>query len=176
MRSLPITLKSVDVSLVMHMAERATRPASRRNYLWLSKSADGWLYLISPLIVALCSSVIAATQYFTVCGTAYAVERALYWTIKNTTRRLRPPQAIPGLRSVIVAHDRFSLPSGHTSGAFLFITVLSQTLSPLWLLGYFWAAGVGTSRVGLGVHFPTDVCAGAALGTSVGLLISGAIL
>ena len=176
MRSLPITLKSFDVSLVLHMAERAARPASRRRYLWLSKSADGWLYLVSPLLVLLCNTTAAAVQFFTVCGTAFAVERSLYWTIKNTTRRLRPPQAIPGMRSVIVAHDRFSLPSGHTSGAFLFVTVLSEAISPLYLLGYFWAAGVGTSRVGLGVHFPTDVCAGAALGTSVGLLICGAFL
>ncbi|WP_237063878.1 phosphatase PAP2 family protein [Microbulbifer zhoushanensis] len=176
MRSLPVTLKTIDVSLVLHMADRATRPASRRNYLWLSRSADGWLYLVSPLVVALFNTTAAALQFFYVCGTAYALERSLYWTIKNTTRRLRPQQAIPGMRSVIVAHDRFSLPSGHTSGAFLFITVLSQAVNPLWLLGYFWAAGVGTSRVGLGVHFPTDVCAGAALGTSVGLLVCGAVL
>lgn len=174
MRNLPVTLKSFDVSLVLHMAERAARPSSRRRYLWLSKSADGWLYLISPLLLVLGNTTAAAVQFLYVCGAAFALERSLYWTIKNTTRRLRPPQAIPGMRSVIIAHDRFSLPSGHTSGAFLFITVLSQAVSPLYLLGYFWAAGVGTSRVGLGVHFPTDVCAGAALGTSVGLLICGA--
>lgn len=176
MRSLPVTLKTIDVSLVLHMADRATRPASRRNYLWLSRSADGWLYLVSPLVLALAGTTATALQFFYVCSAAYVLERSLYWTIKNTTRRLRPPQAIPGMRSVIVAHDRFSLPSGHTSGAFLFITVLSQALHPLWLVGYFWAAGVGTSRVGLGVHYPTDVCAGAALGTSVGLLVCGALL
>ena len=175
MRSLPITLKTVDVSLVLRMAERATRPASRRNYLLLSRSADGWLYLFSPLLIALVDTD-AALRFFYACAAAYAIERSLYWTIKNTTRRNRPPEAIPGLRSIIVANDRFSLPSGHTSGAFLFVTVLSQCLNPLWALGYFWAAGVGMSRVGLGVHFPTDVCAGALLGTCVGFAVSGSLM
>ncbi|WP_066965524.1 phosphatase PAP2 family protein [Microbulbifer sp. Q7] len=175
MRSLPVTLKTADVSLVLRMAERATRPASRRNYLLLSRSADGWLYLVSPLLIALASPHLAL-QFLYSCGAAFAIERTLYWTIKNTTRRNRPPEAIPGLRSIVVANDRFSLPSGHTSGAFLFVTLLSQCLNPLWALGYFWAAGVGTSRVGLGVHFPTDVCAGALLGTCVGFAASGALL
>ncbi|WP_299591843.1 phosphatase PAP2 family protein [uncultured Microbulbifer sp.] len=175
MRSLPITLKTVDVSLVLRMAERATRPASRRNYLLLSRSADGWLYLFSPLLIALVNTG-AALQFLYSCGAAYAIERSLYWTIKNTTRRNRPPEAIPGLRSIVVANDRFSLPSGHTSGAFLFVTMLSQCLNPLWALGYFWAAGVGTSRVGLGVHYPTDVCAGALLGICVGFAASGVLL
>ena len=175
MRSLPITLKTVDVSLVLRMAERATRPASRRNYLLLSRSADGWLYLLSPLVVA-AMSLTAALQFFTVCSAAFVIERSLYWTIKNTTRRNRPPESIPGLRSIVVANDRFSLPSGHTSGAFLFVTMLAQCLNPLWALAYFWAAGVGTSRVGLGVHFPTDVFAGALLGTCVGFAVSGVLL
>lgn len=172
MRSLPITLKAVDVSLVLRMAERATRPASRRNYLLLSRSADGWLYLLSPLLLALVNTGMGL-QFLYACSAAFAVERSLYWTIKNTTKRNRPPEAIPGLRSIIIANDRFSLPSGHTSGAFLFVTMLSECLNPIWLLGYFWAAGVGMSRVGLGVHFPTDVGAGALLGTSVGLAVSG---
>ncbi|MBN8431073.1 phosphatase PAP2 family protein [Microbulbifer salipaludis] len=175
MRSLPITLKTVDVSLVLRMAERAARPTSRRNYLLLSRSADGWLYLVSPLLIALASPQLALHFLYS-CGAAFAIERSLYWTIKNTTRRNRPPEAIPGLRSIVVANDRFSLPSGHTSGAFLFITMLCQCVNPLWALGYFWAAGVGTSRVGLGVHFPTDVCAGALLGTCVGFAASSVLL
>lgn len=175
MRSLPITLKSVDISLVLRMAERATRPTSRRNYLLLSRSADGWAYLLSPLLIAMVN-LGSALQFLYVCGAAYAIERSLYWTIKNTTKRDRPPESIPGLRSIIVANDRFSLPSGHTSGAFLFVTMLSQCLNPLWALGYLWAAGVGTSRVGLGVHFPTDVFAGALLGTCVGFTVSGVLL
>lgn len=175
MRSLPVTLKAFDVSLVLRMVERATNPSSRQRYLLLSRSADGWLYLIAPLLLALSGSE-SGKQFLYLLAAAFTLERSLYWSIKNTTKRLRPPQAIPGFQSVIVAHDRFSLPSGHTSGAFLFVTMLYASVSPLCALGYVWAAGVGMSRVGLGVHYPTDVCAGALLGTGVGFVICGALL
>ncbi|WP_020411796.1 phosphatase PAP2 family protein [Microbulbifer sp. SSSA007] len=164
-----MNLKSVDVSLVLYMMERASQPSSRRRYLWMSKSGDGWLsvtVLISHIIYN------TATQLFIAALTGVAVERSLYWAIKNTARRRRPPQAIPGMRPIIIAHDKFSLPSGHTSAAFMLITFLTLEFSPLWGFGYIWAMGVGVARVGLGVHFPSDICAGALLGTCVAITTS----
>ncbi|GAB2896688.1 phosphatase PAP2 family protein [uncultured Microbulbifer sp.] len=168
-----MNLKSIDVSLVLYLTERAARPTSRKRYLWLSKSGDGWL-----TVVVLVSYVIAnaAIQLFIVACSALAVERSLYWTIKNTTRRRRPPQAIPGMRPIIIAHDRFSLPSGHTSAAFLFITYMTHQVSPIWGLGFIWATGVGAARVGLGVHFPSDIFAGAILGSCVALAMGAVFL
>ncbi|WP_444924562.1 phosphatase PAP2 family protein [Microbulbifer sp. DLAB2-AF] len=167
-----MNLKSIDVSLVLYLTERASRPTSRRRYLWLSKSGDGWL-TVAVLLSYIISN--AATQLFIAAFSGLAVERSLYWTIKNTTRRRRPPQAIPGMRPIIIAHDRFSLPSGHTSAAFLFITFMTQQVSPMWGLGYIWATGVGAARVGLGVHFPSDIFAGALLGSCVAIA-TGAVL
>lgn len=168
-----MNLKSVDVSLVLYMMERASQPSSRRRYLWMSKSGDGWL-----TVAVLISYIIynAASQLFIAAVTCVAVERSLYWAIKNTARRRRPPQAIPGMRPIIIAHDKFSLPSGHTSAAFLFITFMTLEVSPMWGFGYIWATGVGAARVGLGVHFPSDICAGALLGTCVALTTSIAFL
>ncbi len=59
-----------------------------------------------------------------------------------------------------------SFPSGHTSSAFAAATSLSLTY-PKWYVivpSLCWAATVGYSRMDLGVHYPSDVLAGAVIG------------
>ena len=132
---------------------------------WVSKSADGHVYAITALI---CLGM-QEYSFATLLVTALLVERCLYFVLKKHFRRNRPPEAIPGFRSVVTPSDQFSFPSGHTSAAFLFVTLVVSTEPNLaWLL-YPWAMSVGMSRVLLGVHFPTDTIAGATLGTSIAL-------
>lgn len=61
-----------------------------------------------------------------------------------------------------------SFPSGHTSSAFQWATscVLAK---PKWYIAvpaYMYACGIGYSRMHLGAHYPTDVAAGALVGTA----------
>ena len=77
---------------------------------------------------------------------------------------------MPGFRSLIVASDQFSFPSGHSSGAFLLATALAVIYAGPLLVVYLWACCVGFSRVILGVHFPGDILAGATMGTTITLL------
>lgn len=100
---------------------------------------------------------------------AFAVERPLYFALKNGFKRNRPQQALLGFRSVITPSDHFSFPSGHTSAAFMVATLLSVFFPSLTLLLYLWAALVALSRVVLGVHFPTDTLVGVALGMGVAI-------
>ena len=143
---------------------RAVIPLARA----LSRSGDVYLYLMVPLLLWLLD-VPSLGNFLTLLLVAFAIERTLYRSVKNTLKRPRPPNAIPGFNSLIVASDKFSFPSGHSSGAFLLATALVVVYGGPVLAIYLWAAGVALSRVLLGVHFPGDILAGALMGSSIAL-------
>lgn len=138
--------------------------------LLVSATADGWLYAILIPILLLAKPQ-SARELLQLAATAFVFERCCYFVLKNTFRRNRPQQALAGFMAAIKPSDRFSLPSGHTSAAFLFVTLLCMFVSPLLSPLYLWAGAVGASRVILGVHFPSDIVMGAALGTSIGFSV-----
>ncbi|WP_028669633.1 phosphatase PAP2 family protein [Saccharospirillum impatiens] len=133
----------------------------------VSRTADGWMYLLfftCHALVQPSSGLALATLAFW----AFAVERAVYWVLKNTCRRNRPQQALAEFTSFIIPSDTFSFPSGHTSGAFLFTFLVASQLPVLLPFLLIWSIGVAGSRIFLGVHFPTDTLVGAGLGSLVG--------
>lgn len=162
------TLHSLDVATFSRIVQWNTRRSLCRLARAVSASADGWPYLLIPLVLALLAPHLLR-PILIVLVAGFAVERLSYYLLKNSFKRNRPPNVIPGFQSVITASDEFSFPSGHTSGAFLTATVLVLLL-PAGLAAYLygWASLVALSRVVLGVHFPLDTVAGALLGGSIG--------
>ena len=65
---------------------------------------------------------------------------------------------------LIKPFDEFSMPSGHTASAVLMACLLSFYYEALSIYSITYASLIGVSRVALGVHYPGDVIAGAALG------------
>jgi len=83
-------------------------------------------------------------------------------------QRPRPCEIEPHPLFNVRPPDRFSFPSGHTMAAFAVSTVLAlhfPALAPA--LGVV-ALSIGASRVVLGLHYVSDVVAGALLGTLFG--------
>ena len=140
----------------------------------ISKTADGPWYVLLPLALWQVDAVLAQ-RLALVLALGFAVERPLYSLLKKGLRRNRPAQALPGFQSFVAPADQFSFPSGHTSGAFVVATATGGLVPELAPVLFSWAALVGLSRVFLGVHFPTDVAAGAAVGGSLGWLALGTL-
>lgn len=131
---------------------------------YCSRTADGPYYAILALVLWWLQ-VAGVADFIRLLALAYAIELPSYMLLKNLFRRQRPAQFWQGsFQSHIQPSDRFSLPSGHTAGAFVLLGVVAL-LYPFWLVLLLpWALAVGLSRILLGVHFPGDVCAGAVLG------------
>jgi membrane-associated phospholipid phosphatase len=94
---------------------------------------------------------------------------------KPLTRRVRPAQA--DLMADELRRGRMprssSFPSGHTASAFAFAYAAGRSERSLRLPLLALAGAVGYSRVHTGVHYPTDVIAGALIGLGAGRLVAG---
>lgn len=85
---------------------------------------------------------------------------------KKIIKTDRPYDTYPMVQPV-VSEASYSMPSGHTSTAFATATSLSLAY-PKWYVvspSFVWAGAIGYSRMHLGVHYPSDVLAGAIVGS-----------
>lgn len=101
--------------------------------------------------------------------------------LKPAIGRVRPCHVLNGVRILTRCLDGYSMPSGHALSSFAFASPLlyltrgtlsfTARLYPLTL-----AALIAFSRVYLGVHYPTDILAGALAGSAIASALSGLYL
>ena len=95
---------------------------------------------------------------------------ALYKYLKSRLVRERPYISLAGIVAGTKALDRYSFPSGHTLHAVSFSTLTTVSFPELAVLVIPFAALVAASRVVLGLHYPSDVLAGATIGAGLAML------
>jgi len=139
-----------------------------------TRCGDGGLWYALGLAVAVYGgperfhALLAATL-------AVAAGAALFITLKHAFRRERPCEIEPHCWADLLPPDQFSFPSGHTITAFA-VAVSLGSFYPEMLPGlFFCAASVAASRVVLGMHFLSDILAGATLGAVLGSLAAALV-
>ena len=99
-------------------------------------------------------------------GETFLVSTFISTAMKYSFKRERPFKTYTYLDKESDSGS-YSFPSGHTSSAFSTATSLSMAF-PKWYViapSFVWASAVGYSRMDLGVHYPSDVLAGAIVGS-----------
>ncbi len=99
-------------------------------------------------------------------GTSVAGAFAVTYGLKYIVGRDRPYERYPDRVHPYSLEDSPSFPSGHTATAFALATSLGIRYPKWYVIAptALWACSVGISRMNEGVHYPSDVLAGAALG------------
>jgi len=133
----------------------------------LAHSGDSWFWLLGLLILWWFGSETWKWRAL-VMFSAILVTAALVMAIKFTVRRRRPEGE---WGQIYRKTDPHSFPSGHAARAAM-LAVLALGLGPVWFstVLLIWAPLVTLARVAMGLHYLSDVVAGALLGILIGLL------
>ncbi len=132
-----------------------------------TRGGDGWLWYTICLAILIFGG--SAGQY-AVAESSFAASLGicLFLWLKRATGRKRPCAIEPHCWASLLPPDQFSFPSGHTITAFAVSAPLMLHFPELSGALLFCALSIAVSRVMLGMHFLSDVLAGALLGILLG--------
>jgi undecaprenyl-diphosphatase len=142
------------------------RAGLRRLFRVASRLGDGvvWYSLIAVLPLFAGRAGLLTSLRMAVAGLAGLL---LYRVLKRRLVRERPFITHRAIVRGTAPLDRFSFPSGHTLHAVCFAVVAIQAFPVLaWVLVPL-AVLIALSRMVLGLHYPSDVLAGALLGEGI---------
>ncbi len=164
--SLSVSAQNIDIDLLKNInvgRNKSLDPACR----FISESVSP-LSVASPVIlfgIGYLKKDCDIKQKSLVIGASIVTATLISTSLKYSIDRTRPFDKYPFIEQAVSVHTA-SFPSGHTSSAFSTATSLSLAF-PKWYViapSYLWASSVAYSRMHLGVHYPSDVLAGAFIG------------
>ena len=159
-------LSALDAAWCLRINCSSRYPSVRSLFRLVSRLGDGvfWYALMLGLLALYGRAALPTCVHMLLAGGCGTL---VYKLLKHYTLRPRPYQVIQAISLGTAPLDKFSFPSGHTLHAVTFTLVALEYYPWLaWLLLPFTLL-VAASRLVLGLHYPTDVLAGAALGAMI---------
>ncbi|HEX7293627.1 MAG TPA: phosphatase PAP2 family protein [Solirubrobacterales bacterium] len=160
-------MAGADLRLLRAMRTRGHSPALERLAQALGKAGNnGAVWFGLGLVLALVDS--ANRESWLICAALGPVAIGLNYAVKLLVRRPRP--VLEGLPPLGGAPSSLSFPSAHATSAFAVATAMTR-VEPLGALAFVLAIALALGRPYLGMHYPSDVLAGALIGVALGLAV-----
>jgi undecaprenyl-diphosphatase len=157
-------LGEIDVLVCRHLNRTSRIRFIRAFFSAISRLGDGVFWYTLIALIAVLNPGPGYVHAVQMLLTA-AAGLLIYKLLKSRTVRPRPFTRNVGIEIGAAPLDQYSFPSGHTLHAFSFGLIACAHYPWLYApLGIF-VVLVALSRIILGLHYPTDVLAGAVLGT-----------
>lgn len=157
---------AAEYSLCRKLNRGAAFAFPRRLFQIASRLGDGIIWYVVLALLPLLYGAVAIKPAVIMALTG-VLGVALYKALKHVFVRERPFITHSTIDLAMAPLDRYSFPSGHTLHAVSFAWQATAHFPELgWVLVPL-AALIAGSRVVLGLHYPTDVLAGAAIGASL---------
>lgn len=162
-------LESAEVRFCLRANRSCERAPVLAVFSTVSRLGDGmiWYGLMLALPLLYGAAGAAVTVQMALAG---LLGTAIYRWLKEHLVRERPCNLHPRIRAGARPLDRYSFPSGHTLHAVSFTLIATSAFPSLAVLLLPFTVLVAMSRVILGLHYPSDVAAGALLGYLLALL------
>jgi membrane-associated phospholipid phosphatase len=148
------------------MRTRGHGPAAEDAAKWLGRIGEyGAVWFAIGIVLAVVDS--GNRWEWVAAALLGPIAIGLNFGVKLLVRRQRP--ILDGLPPLGGAPSSLSFPSAHTTSSFAFATAATR-IAPEAAVLFILAFAIGVCRPYLGMHYPSDVVAGALLGTALGLI------
>jgi membrane-associated phospholipid phosphatase len=160
--------QNIDIRMLRSINSAETLPAD--NFFRFVSNSDAFVVVGVPAGMGVAGLIKHDKELFRnacVTAVASALNAGIVNALKYSINRDRPYVTYPDIAKKAKGGSP-SFPSGHTSSAFATATSVSLSY-PKWYIivpSYLYAGTVAYSRMDLGVHYPSDVLAGAVIGSA----------
>ncbi|MGA7160703.1 MAG: phosphatase PAP2 family protein [Bacteroidota bacterium] len=166
---------NIDVQLFRNINNAQTR--FKTSLIGVSDNSAYPILVAAPLSLAAYGMIADQNEKFesgVLLGTSEILAYSIGYILKEGVRRERPYEALTDVHTNhLDSADPYSFPSGHSTGVFALATLLTLRYPKpeVYIPAFAWAGLVGYGRVYFGLHYPSDVLAGALIGAGSAYLV-----
>ena len=160
-------MRDLDLKALRWMRTHGHTPGVEEAAVALGKAGNnGLVWFLLGAVLAILDN--GRWESWLICALLGPVAIGLNYAVKVAVRRPRP--VLEGLPPLGGAPSSLSFPSAHATSSFAVATAMVR-VDPAMSAAFLVAIALSLGRPYLGMHYPSDVVAGALLGVAAGLIV-----